>query len=153
MGQSKMLTAKETAFAQAFVETGNQSEAYRRVYKSDTMKPTTINRKAKEVADREHVAAYIAELQGEHRQRHNITVDDLVDELEEARKVGKNEGSAAAMVSATMGKAKLLGMDKQIIDHTSSDGSMTPVPDYSGLTDDELRQLHAIAIKSRGNRS
>ena len=34
---------------------------------------------------------------------------------------------ASAAVGATMGKAKLLGLDKQIIDHRSADGSMSPV--------------------------
>jgi len=39
--------------------------------------------------------------------------------------------------------------NKQQIDNTSSDGSMTPVaaPDYSGLSDDELRQYAALESK------
>ena len=39
---------------------------------------------------------------------------------------GNAQSSAA--VAATMGKAKLVGLDKQIVDHTSSDGTMTPKP-------------------------
>ena len=40
--------------------------------------------------------------------------------------VGAETPQAAAATAATMGKAKLLGLDKQIIDLKSSDGSMTP---------------------------
>lgn len=47
-------------------------------------------------------------------QRHKITVDDLLAELDEARAIGKESGKAAPMVAATMGKAKLLGLDKQV---------------------------------------
>lgn len=47
-------------------------------------------------------------------ERHKITVDDLLAELDEARAIGKKTGKAAPMVAATMGKAKLLGLDKQV---------------------------------------
>lgn len=46
-----------------------------------------------------------------------VTVESLIAELEEARQVGKTTESAAPMVAATMGKAKLMGLDKQIIEH------------------------------------
>lgn len=53
-----------------------------------------------------------------------MTVDDLIKELEEARQMGADTESASAMVSATMGKAKLLGLDKQLIDITSNGDSL-----------------------------
>lgn len=45
--------------------------------------------------------------------------------------------------------------DKQEIDNTSSDGSMSPQakPDYSGLTDDELRQYIALESKAASTES
>lgn len=45
--------------------------------------------------------------------------------------------------------------DKQQIDNTSSDGSMTPqaAPDYSRLSDDELRQYAALESKAASNKS
>lgn len=46
-----------------------------------------------------------------------VTVESLIEELEEARQVGKENASAGPMVAATMGKAKLAGLDKQIIEH------------------------------------
>lgn len=41
-----------------------------------------------------------------------MTVDDLIKELDEAREIAKVNGNPTAMISAVMGKAKLLGLDK-----------------------------------------
>ncbi|WP_373777832.1 terminase small subunit [Glaesserella sp.] len=117
---------KQENFAQYFVETGNASEAYRKAYQADGMKPETIHRKAKELMDNGKITARIEELQAEHIERHKLTVDDLLDELELAREKALERGQLSVAVSATMGKAKLLGLDKQTIDHTSSDGSLRP---------------------------
>lgn len=68
-------------------------------------------------------------MRGEIKQRHNVTVDSLLAELEEARQALSAETpQSSAAVAATMGKAKLVGLDKQIIDHTSSDGTMATKP-------------------------
>ena len=37
-------TFKQTAFIDAYIETGNVSEAYRRAYNTEHMKPATVNR-------------------------------------------------------------------------------------------------------------
>lgn len=113
---------KQENFAQYFVETGNASEAYRKAYKADGMKPETVHRKAKELMDNGKITARIEELQAEHAQRHRLTVDDLLDELEEAREMAKSKEQASAMATATMGKAKLLGLDKQTVEVKASGG-------------------------------
>lgn len=127
---SNALTLKQEKFCLAFVETGNASEAYRRAYETEAMKPETINRKAKELTDTGKIAARVEELRETHRVRHRVTVDSLLLELEEARQAAlkAETAQAAAAVGATMGKAKLMGLDKQVIDHQSSDGTMTPKP-------------------------
>lgn len=119
----KPLTQKQELFCMAYIETGNASESYRRAYNTDKMKPESINRKAKELMDNVNISARIDALREPIRERHNMTVDDLLRELEEARQLALSVESPAPAVSATMGKAKILGLDKQVIDHTSSDGS------------------------------
>lgn len=118
------LTPKQEAFAIAYVETGNASEAYRRAYNAGKMKPSVINVKASELLANGNVAVRVAELQAAHVERHEITIDDLVRELEEARIAASTteKPQAAAMVAATLGKAKLLGLitDKQEL--TGKDG-------------------------------
>ncbi len=60
--------------------------------------------------DNNKIAARVAELQAEHRARHDITVGSLTDELERARQLAHRNGQAAAAVSATLGKARLHGL-------------------------------------------
>ena len=60
---------------------------------------------------------YAEEVRAEMREKFMVTVESLIAELEEARQVGLKTETAAPMVSATMGKAKLMGLDKQIIEH------------------------------------
>ncbi|HDS3404953.1 TPA: terminase small subunit [Citrobacter freundii] len=118
------LTIKQEAFCQAYIETGNASEAYRTAYAADKMKPETVNRNAKSLLDNNKIATRVAELQGEIKQRHNVTVDSLIAELEEARQAALTAETpqSSAAVAATMGKAKLTGLDKQVIEVSGKDG-------------------------------
>ena len=114
MGEVK-LTPKQERFCQVYIETGNASEAYRQSYNAEKMRPDTVNNKAYGLLQKGDIRARLDELRAEHKKRHEITVDTLVAELAEARKLAFETDKAAAAVSATMGKAKLLGLvvDKQ----------------------------------------
>ena len=122
------LTAKQEAFCLAYIETNNASEAYRRAYDSSKMKPESVNESASRLLADVKITARVAELREPIMQRHNVTVDSLVVELEEARQAALSAETpqSSAAVAATMGKAKLCGLDKQVIDLMSSDGSMSP---------------------------
>lgn len=106
----RKLTAKQQAFCLAYIETGNASEAYRRAYDTERMKPQTIHCAAWRLLHTEKVAKAIAALQKAHRRRHAITVDALTTELDEARLLAIENSQSAAAVSATMAKAKLHGL-------------------------------------------
>lgn len=118
------LTIKQEAFCQAYIETGNASEAYRTAYAADKMKPEAIHVKASELLSNGKVSVRVKELQGEIKQRHNVTVDSLIAELEEARlaALGAETPQSSAAVAATLGKAKLTGLDKQIVELTGQGG-------------------------------
>lgn len=118
------LTPKQEAFALAYIELGNASEAYRKAYNAKNMKPDSVNRKAKELLDNGKIAARINNLRADHVERHKITVDDLIRELEEARMAAyqQEKPQAGAMVAATMGKAKLLGLEITKTELTGKDG-------------------------------
>lgn len=111
---AQKLTIKQENFCLAYVETGNASEAYRRSYDVSEMLPSSINCKACELMDNVKITDRIKELRGTVMQRHKITVDDLLAELEEARMMAIKTEKAGPMAQATMGKAKLLGLDKQV---------------------------------------
>ena len=112
------LTPKQEKFCLVYMETGNASEAYRQAYDAQSMKPDSVNRKAKEVLDNVKIAARLAELRAPIIAKAQLTVEDLLKELEEARRLAIDTEAPAPAVSATMGKAKLLGLDKQIIENT-----------------------------------
>jgi phage terminase small subunit len=133
------LTLKQLNFCRAYVETGNASEAYRRSYNVSAMKAVTIGCKAQELMANGAVTVYIAALKAAAAARHEITMDDLVDELSEARAVAKEERNPAAMVAATMGKAKMLGM---LVDRSSISFESR----VREMTDDELRASIAKII-------
>ena len=118
------LTPKQEAFALAYVETGNASEAYRRAYNAEKMKPASVAVNASKLLADAKVAPRVKELQAKAVERHEITVDDLIRELEEARTAASKQEKpqAAAMVAATLGKAKLLGMLTDKTEVTGKDG-------------------------------
>ena len=118
------LTPKQEAFALAYVETGNASEAYRRAYNAGNMKPEVIANKASALLKRGDVRVRVEMAQAKAVERHETTVDDILRELEEARALaaGGEKPQPAAMVAASMGKAKLLGMLTDKTEVTGKDG-------------------------------
>lgn len=111
------VTEQEEKFSQVFVETGNASEAYRQSYKSDKMSVNAIGVEASRMLDRPRVALRISQLREKHSKRHNVTVDSLVAELEEIKNVALSAETpqSSAAVAAVLGKAKLMGLDKQLV--------------------------------------
>lgn len=120
------LTPKQERFCRLYIELGNASEAYRQAYSCKNMKSSTINRKAKELLDNGKITARVKELQAYHAERHDVTVDSITVELEEARKMAVKTETPASMVTASMGKAKLHGL---ITDKGSLDVTVNPVAD------------------------
>ena len=118
------LTPKQEAFALAYVETGNASEAYRRAYNAAKMKPASVAVNASKLLAEAKVALRVQELQAKAVERHETTVDDILRELEEARALaaGGEKPQPAAMLAASMGKAKLLGMLTDKMEHSGKDG-------------------------------
>lgn len=117
---SSNLTPKQEKFCQLYVETGNASEAYRGSYDASKMKPDSVNRKAKELLDNVKIAARLKQIRERHIKRHEVTVDSLVGELEEARLLALELAQPSAAVSASMGKAKIYGLDKQVIEQVTT---------------------------------
>ena len=130
---SDSLTPKQEAFALAYVETGNAAEAYRRAYdvKAATQH-SSIYVAASKLLDNTKIMQRVANLQKQAADMCLYTVKDAFTEYEVARKLALQTGNPSAAVSAVNGKVKLFGLDQpQKIDHTSSDGTMTPVVQYA----------------------
>lgn len=117
------LTPKQEKFCLQYVELGNASDAYRSAYDCENMRQETINRNAFALLENNKIAARLDDLRAEAAKRNEVTVDSLMAELEEARQLALQMANPAAMVSATMGKAKITGFDKKIVQHQNPDGS------------------------------
>lgn len=131
----RRFTDKMELFCLAYVETGNASEAYRRSYNTANMADKTAQREGYNTLQKPQVQARIEELRNQVMDRHEITVDTLLLELEQARRLALETKKAAAAVTATMGKAKLLGLDKQIVELTGKGGA--PIETQSTIKVDQ----------------
>jgi len=110
----RTLTPKQEQFCQQFISTKNASEAYRQSYDCSKMKNTTVNRAAHDLVENSNITARIGELQEEGRKRHDVTVDLLTEQLQDAYGLAMQTGHAAAAVGATWALAKLHGLDKPV---------------------------------------
>ena len=135
-------------FAQEYHATGNASEAYRRANpKAAKWKAETLHPRASKMLAEYKVRTRLEELQAEAAVRHNITVDTLTTELEEARESAMSTGQISAAVSAIMGKAKLHGL---LVDKVRD-----VTDDTDRLTDAELEAIArgssaAVPAKTNG---
>jgi hypothetical protein len=80
--------------------------------------------------ENERVKRYLSELEAQTMKRHEVTVDTLLTELEEARLNAKAAKQPSSEVSAIMGKAKLTGL---LVDRQE-------IKDVSNMNTDELIQ-------------
>ena len=128
---------KMEKFCLAYVETANAAESYRIAYNTENMATATIGREGYNTLQKPQVQARLEELRKKVMERHEITVDTLLAELEEARKAALDADTpqTSAAVSATMGKAKLLGLDKKIVELTGKNGA--PIETSSTVTVDQ----------------
>ena len=150
-GGDGKLTPKQEAFAQAYIETGNASEAYRRAYDAARMKPEVIAVKASELMANGKVAVRVQALRDQALKRHEVTVDSLIRELEEARVLASTgeRPQASAMVTASMGKAKILGFIVEKNEHTGKGGGPIQTQEVRDMSDEELdAELSRYGIKS-----
>lgn len=147
------MTPKQEAFARAYVETGNASEAYRRAYncKPDAKADGIYVNACKLLTDTK-VALRVSQLQAKHQKRHDITVDSITEMLKEDRALARQNAQTGAAVSASMGLAKLHGLivEKREVKNVSS---------VEDLNDDELGNIartgskRAIAPAPRSSRA
>jgi phage terminase small subunit len=110
MAKLNGLTPKQEAFARAYVETGNASEAYRHAYAAGKMSTHAVEVEASKLLANPEVTLRVSGLQSEHAARHDITVDSITAMLKADRELARSLDQPSAAVSATMGLAKLHGL-------------------------------------------
>jgi len=123
MGEN--LTASEERFCVAYVETGHKIPSYRKAFEADHPDDRVIWRRVERLLTYPRILKEIERLKANIREKHDVTIESLLKELEEARKAALNAetAQASAAVAATMGKAKITGLEKSKLEVTGADGA------------------------------
>jgi hypothetical protein len=100
-----------------------------------------VNEESCKLVKSPKVSQRLAELREVATQRHNITVDDIIDQLLENRKFALEADTvqSSAATAASMGIAKVLGL---VVDKQQVTASMV-VKTARDLTDDDLANIAA----------
>ena len=119
------LTSKQQKFVRLYMSGTALIDAYIEAY---DVSPTAVRKavqvNASKVLSSPRVAAEIKRLQAKVAKKVMITAESLVEELEEIKRIALSADNpqSAAAVSAVLGKAKLLGLDKNIIELSGKNG-------------------------------
>jgi len=117
-----MLTPKQEAFCLAYIETGNASEAYRRSYSAEGMKPETINRKAFDLLQDGKIGARIDELRAPVIERVQVTLEQHLEELVRIRDAALSAEKYGPAVTAEVARGKALGFYSEKVELTGKGG-------------------------------
>jgi phage terminase small subunit len=125
--------ARHERFAQELAKGCTHGEAYAAAgYKRD-------DKNAARLTKNDGVAARVAQLKSKAAEKVVVTVADIAQQLDEDREFARQLNQASAAVSASMGKAKVLGLleDRAKVDITTA-GRPLGLGDFygNGSTDD-----------------
>lgn len=112
------LTAKQSAFCLAYMETGNASESYRRAYSAGNMKPETVTKRASELLANGEVAGRLIELREQVAGESLMTVTKHLEDLKGLRDAAKAEGKYSAAVAAEVARGKVSGFYVEKLEHS-----------------------------------
>jgi phage terminase small subunit len=104
------LTLKQENFCLAYIETGNASEAYRRAYNTEKMKPESVNRLAKAQLDNVKIASRIAELRAPVIANAQITLEQHLTDLKRLRDLAESSEKYGPAIQAEMARGKVSGL-------------------------------------------
>lgn len=124
------LTPKQEAFALAYIETGSASEAYRRAYCADEMKPETLNKRASELLAHGGVAGRIESLRAPVREAVQLTLKQHLEDLKRLRDLAEQDGKYGPAIQAEVARGKAAGLYVEKQEITGKDGS----PLISGIS-------------------
>lgn len=130
MSQARPTDLEANTYAQEFTlgeMKGEMSAAFRKAFPKSNGSDKTINEKASRFHKTDKVRASLGKVEAETRQvcadKHGVTLDSIIKELEEARALGLANAQASACVAASMAKAKLSGLDIERIEISGADMS------------------------------
>ena len=125
--------SKHEKFTQLWHEGLSKAEAFRQSHPSSkNWKDATIHNRASALSKQNEIQARFDELQDLAIRSHNVTVESLIKELNEARGIALEQDNpqTSAAITATMSKAKLVGLDRNIVDQNVIITKRTTLDDF-----------------------
>jgi phage terminase small subunit len=135
------LTPKQEAFCQAYIETGNASEAYRKAYDCSKTTDRVIWVKACELLKSGKVSVRVRELaakvQKMQEEKFEITMETITRMLLEDRTLARELGQSSAAVTASKTLAQIHGL---VIDRKEV-GKPGEFADLEDMSDSDLADI------------
>ena len=121
------LTPKREKFAQCVADGMSQADAYRASFNvAPTTKPESVHSRGSQLMANAQVASRVRELKNALEQKAIWTREDSARALVEIIRKQDLDAKTSDRVAALKVMHTLQGWDKQVVDHLSSDGSMSP---------------------------
>jgi len=120
--REQKLTHKQERFVAEYIKTGNASEAYRRAYSTEKMKPETVNRRAKDLMDKGKIAARLQQYRDKAEKAALMTLEGHLEALKNLRDLASSVGRFEAAITAETNRGKAFGLYKDRVEHTGKDG-------------------------------
>lgn len=110
------LTPKQEKFCLEYTQSGNASDAYRRVYDASKMKDSTIGRKAKELLDNGKISARVEELRAKFEKKAEWSYINTIEALIEVVEIGLGKKPSKHMVIEGMGDGMTQTIEVELCD-------------------------------------
>ena len=121
------LTSQQEKFAQSVASGMNQSEAYREAYNvRKNTKIETVNNSAYKLMNDPDISARVDELRKPIVKAAQLTLEAHLNDLKGLRNMATKAEQYSAAISAEVARGKAAGLYTDKIDHSSSDGTMSP---------------------------
>jgi phage terminase small subunit len=139
------LTQKQETFALSYVETGNASEAYRRAYDADEMKPASIHVKACQLLANGKVRLRVNELQAAAAQKAQITLESHLRDLADLRDQAREARQFSAAITAEVARGKASGVHVEKTESTVTGANGGPLQMVSMTAQEFAEEARRVA--------
>lgn len=137
--------SRHEIFAQELAKGATADEAYQLAGYSENRGNAT------RLKANESVLKRVAELKEAAAVRARKSMDDILEQLDDDRQFAREMEAPSAAIQATMGQAKILGYDKQLIEHTGKDGGPIETADLSDM--ETIKRMRFLMSRAKAQPS
>lgn len=121
------ITSQQEKFAQSVASGMSQSDAYRAAYKvKPTTKTESVNQNASRLMADVNISSRVDEIRKTVVKAAQLTLETHLNDLKGLRNMATKAEQYSAAISAEVARGKAAGLYTDKIDHSSSDGTMSP---------------------------